>query len=544
MKRSFHSTTMSGGNTEAHAVAESSPHADVGSKSLDKPVVDSMSDFNFVTPPEAVDEEYRAKAYLINRAIQEIGMGWYQYMLFAVVGFGWASDNLWPIVTSLILTPVGYEFHKASNRFPLVALAQNIGLLAGALFWGFGCDFFGRKWSFSLTLGFTSVFGLVAAGSPTFAAVGVFDALWSFGVGGNLPVDSAIFLEFLPSTHQYLLTVLSTYWAFAQVFATLIAWPLLGNLTCSQSEGCTKANNMGWRYFLIVMGGVWMILFVIRFLFPVLESPKYLMGKGHDEEAVRVIQRLAKYNGKTCSLSVEDLQRCNSDAHKAGAERGESTARAQMRRATENISLKHITGLFSTPSLAISTSLTIAIWALIGLAFPLYNIFLPYMQQSRNQGFLKAPDTAYMTYRNLVIIALMGIPACLLGACMVEMPRIGRKGSLALSTLLTGVFLYCSTTAKTWYALLGWQCAWNFSSAFMFAVLYTYTPEIFPSIHRGSGNALTACANRIFGVIAPIIGMEANLQTSAPVYVSGALFLLAGLLALLLPLEPRGKASM
>lgn len=29
-------------------------------------------------------------------------MGWYQWQLFIVVGFGWASDNLWPIVTSLI----------------------------------------------------------------------------------------------------------------------------------------------------------------------------------------------------------------------------------------------------------------------------------------------------------------------------------------------------------------------------------------------------------------------------------------------------------
>jgi hypothetical protein len=36
--------------------------------------------------------------------IQEIGMGWYQWQLFIVVGFGWANDNMWPIVTSLICT--------------------------------------------------------------------------------------------------------------------------------------------------------------------------------------------------------------------------------------------------------------------------------------------------------------------------------------------------------------------------------------------------------------------------------------------------------
>jgi hypothetical protein len=37
-----------------------------------------------------------------NIQIQETGMGWYQWQLFIVVGFGWANDNLWPIVTSII----------------------------------------------------------------------------------------------------------------------------------------------------------------------------------------------------------------------------------------------------------------------------------------------------------------------------------------------------------------------------------------------------------------------------------------------------------
>lgn len=48
--------------------------------------------------------------------------------------FGWAADNLWPIVTSLIFTPIVNEF--GPSRPPLLQLAQNIGLLAGAMFWG------------------------------------------------------------------------------------------------------------------------------------------------------------------------------------------------------------------------------------------------------------------------------------------------------------------------------------------------------------------------------------------------------------------------
>ncbi len=65
-----------------------------------------------------------------------------------------------------------------------LSLAQNVGLLVGAGFWGIGCNIFGRRWAFNLTIGITSIFGLVAAGSPSFDALDCFVAFWSFGVGG------------------------------------------------------------------------------------------------------------------------------------------------------------------------------------------------------------------------------------------------------------------------------------------------------------------------------------------------------------------------
>lgn len=75
-------------------------------------------------------------------------------------------------------------------------------------------------------------------------------------------------------------------------------------------------------------------------------------------------------------------------------------------------------------------------------------------------------------------------------------------------------------------------------------MLYSYTPEIFPTKDRGTGNALAASANRIFGIMSPIIAMFADLETSAPVYTSGALFIVAGLSCALLPFESVGKASL
>lgn len=96
---------------------------------------------------------------------------------------------------------------------------------------------------------------------------------------------------------------------------------------------------------------------------------------------------------------------------------------------------------------------------------------------------------------------MLGVPGCILGGLLVETKFVGRKGTLALATLLTGVFILLSTIADSSNALLGWNCAYSFCSNVMYAVLYAYTPEIFPTKDRGTGNALTATANRVFGIM-------------------------------------------
>ena len=78
----------------------------------------------------------------------------------------------------------------------------------------------------------------------------------------------------------------------------------------------------------------------------------------------------------------------------------------------------------------------------------------------------------------------------------------------------------------------------------MYGVLYAISPELFPTKDRGTGNAIVAAANRIFGIMSPIVALYADLTTSVPIYISGALFIISGCIALLLPFEPRGKASL
>ncbi|KAI5843789.1 MFS general substrate transporter [Morchella snyderi] len=495
-----------------------------------------------ILSPGSVDPVYEAKAQVLNNAMLEIGFGRYHKALFVVAGFGWMADNLWPQVTAIILPAVVNELHP--KKVVYLSLAQTLGLTVGAAGWGIGSDIIGRRWAFNLTLMITGIFGLLAGAAPNFGALAAFDALWSLGVGGNLPVDSAVFLEFIPGTHQYLLTVMSVWWAFGQLLASAVAWPLMANFACESAEGCTRSANMGWRYFVFTMGAFTLVMFVIRFfVFKLHESPKFLMSRGKDAEAVKSIHAVARYNKVISTLTVEHLTRIDAEADRSANTKtpGYATIGAAVERNLKRFDLEHIRSLFVTPRLAFSTSLVIVLWGLIGLAYPLYNSFLPYFLASRGAQIDDgSPST---TFRNYLIIAVCGIPGSFIAGLAVELPLLGRKGAMSISTILSGIFLFATTTARTSNALLGWNCGYALTSGAMYGILYSYTPEIFPTRNRGTGNGLAATANRVCGIFAPVVAMYADLETPVPVYVSGVLFLVAGVLMLALPYETVGRVS-
>lgn len=482
------------------------------------------------------DSLYLHQSKVLSDAIDEIGFGRYQWGLLMVTGFGWWADNAWPVSVLLIIPRLVETngVHYPPNGAPYLSLAQCIGLLVGAVVWSFSADVIGRKLAFTLTFLFTGIFSLAAGGSPTFAAIGIFCSLWSVGVGGNLPVDSAIFLEALPSNKKWILTAMSGWWAFGQLLANLVGWGLIANYSCpSDATECLKLDNKGWRYYLFTMGALTLVFFLIRFVFPLYESPRFYLGVGNYEKAVEVVHGIAKINGKVSTLSIEDLGAAANTS-------SENKDNALLKERLQKFNMSHLRQCFSSKKMTLSLILVVLTWSFVGLAFPLYNSFLPYYLEQR--GDANKPLSVHDTYKNSLIILVIGIPASLIAGVLVEF-RIGRKGVLAASLMLTGVFLYCSTTAKSSNAYLGWNCGFSFASNMMYGVLYAYTPEVMPAKIRGTGVGVAAASNRVFGVFSPIIAMYADLTTSAPIFVSGALFFISGILTVLFPYEPRGKSN-
>lgn len=449
---------------------------------------------------------------------------------------------------TIITAPVRNEFNV--ERIAFLSVAKYVGLVVGATVWPMTADFIGRKLAFNATLLIAAVAGLVGAGSPDFVAIATFCAFIGMGTGGNQPVDSAIFLEFIPATHQYLLTMQSAFWSLGQAVAALLAWPLIANFSCPSGLApgeCRYEDNLGWRYTLWTFGGLTLCLFLMRLFFRVYETPKYLLGRGRDSEAVEVVQKMAARNNDTTWLTLAHFEAIDFELG-VGVNSTESEQAPPspdnegiFRRYIEKFKPEKIGTLFATPRLAFSTSLVIFLWAAIGMAFPLYNSFIPIFLE--NKGVEQGDSSLSTTYRNYAIQAVCGIPASILGGFTVDLKRIGRKGTGTLACVGTGVFLFLFTRATSSAGVVGFSCAIAFFINLAYGILYSYTPELFPAPVRGSANGLVAMFNRLSGLMAPIIAAYIGIDTDLPVWISAALFIVAGLVFLILPYETRGRAA-
>lgn len=86
----------------------------------------------------------------------------------------------------------------------------------------------GRRTAFNVSLFLCSVSVLVAGAMPNWPALGLWIALIGFAAGGNLVLDTTVFLEFLPGRKQWVLTLMAAWWGLGQAVTGVIAWVFLG----------------------------------------------------------------------------------------------------------------------------------------------------------------------------------------------------------------------------------------------------------------------------------------------------------------------------
>ncbi|KAJ1980386.1 hypothetical protein H4R34_002469 [Dimargaris verticillata] len=496
----------------------------------------------------------------VDSIITRIGFGKFQRRMLWLCGLGWLADNMWLQCVANILPRVQRHFGVHDQAIGMMFSAIFTGMMVGALFWGTFADRYGRKQAFTWTLCLSTGFGLAASVAPSFPWLCCLLFGLGLGVGGNMPVDGAIFLEFIPHTHRYLLTLLSVFFSAGAVVASMAALLWLPSFSCppeldhkttrgvpitaSLATTCdVHQENNGWRYLLFTLGVLngGMLLARVAF-FRSQESPKFLVRHNRCEDAVVVLQHIVRYNGDDMDISMRDFSR-----HSEDSSCSDSVTSYSPRRTCTSVRglidgwLHPFRPLFA-PRLRRTTLLVWSIWALVALGYTMVNAFLPKLLEARNSPIAAAahastaPDLAAV-YRQALVYALGSLPGPLVGAFLVQ-TILRRRGSMAAcafgAALALGVFAsspagWATTTSSTLFNLL---------AGTMYAIIYSYTPEVFDTALRGSACGIASALGRVAGILAPLLaGWLWRWSAQALLYTSMLTLGIAGLHMIALPAE-------
>lgn len=262
------------------------------------------------------------------------------------------------------------------------------------------------------------------------------------------------------------------------------------------------------------------------------ETPKYLLGMDEDAKLVETIHFLSSKYNRPCSLTLEQLQAC-------GIVRGTHSSKRGLAALWGEAGV-HLGGLFATRQMAISTVLIWFSWTLIGLAYPLFYVFLDEYLASRGANF---SVSTYETWRNYALVNIVSIFGPMLAGWMCNLRVLGRRYTMVLGALITCAFFFAYTAVRTEEQNVGFSCAIAFFLNIYYGVLYAYTPEVLPSAHRATGNGIAVACNRVMGILSAGIASASDTTTSAPIYICAALFVgMAGVSAVF-PFEPFGRRS-
>ncbi|KAI0424898.1 membrane transporter [Xylaria sp. FL1042] len=471
---------------------------------------------------------YEKKCILISREIDTMGMGWYQWSVWGLCGFGYLIDLLWAQAFGLALSPLQQEFGFGSGQTGNISVGFSAGLTAGAFFWGVLTDVIGRRWAFNLTVLLSSAFGLGLGASENYTIFLVLTAFVGFGVGGNIPIDTTIMLEFIPQNMRFLLAIMSIFQPIGVVLCSAIAFGFIPTRSCSPnfsepnplpscfkkglepgSPCCSRESNMGWRYFLYTLSSLTLLVFFLRAVFFRLkESPKFLIYKDRDAEAIEVIHYIAKKNGRPCSLTLADFQRLTGEDASIGvSSTGDISAKQMVLSRTQKVfyAVNKYKVLFEGWQMV---KLTLLVWLTYILDFWGFTVAGTYLPQILALKNGSASKSLQFTYASYIYTYAPGIIGVLLGAFMYRIPSIGRKWTMTLSSGLMGASIFLFATVDSVPKNLGLFTLEYFFQSMFNAVLYGWTPEAFPASVRGGACGIASFWGRLFGIVSPLIAQK------------------------------------
>lgn len=391
---------------------------------------------------------------LVSR-VQRLPIGKFHYTLLWVIGLGWMFDAMDTGLISFILTTMADEWQMSAAEKGWVVSITFVGMAIGAVFAGGLADRIGRRTVFAMTLLIYSLATALCAFAPNLTWLLLFRFIVGLGLGGQLPVAVTLVSEYIPAhVRGRFIVLLESFWGLGWLVAALMSYFVI--------------PNYGW-HIAFLLGGL-PALYVFMILKKVPESVPYLINRGRIAEAHDLVQKLERQ----CGVEVIEQIEVKAVADK------------------QSVSFLQ---LWSGP-LARRSLMLWLIW--FGIVYSYYGIFTWLPSLLVKQGY-----SIVQSFEYVLIMILAQLPGYVVAAWLVE--KLGRKPTLAGFIALCAMAAYFFGQANSVNMIMFWGCLMSFFNLGAWGVLYTYTPEQYPTNIRAFGSGWASAIGRMGGIVAPLV---------------------------------------
>lgn len=396
---------------------------------------------------------------MILERLEKLPVGSFHYKLLMVTGLGWLFDSMDTGLIAFVLPVLAKEWGLTTAQMGWIGSIGLIGMALGAIISGTVADKIGRKKVFSITVLLYSLATGACALAWSYESLLVFRFLVGFGLGGELPVAATLMSEYAPShLRGRFIVLLESFWGVGWLVAACISYLII--------------PKFGWQIAFVLGTLPALYVFLIRLHMP--ESIRYLLSKDRIEEAKEIILMLEK----KLNVKSEDFT-----GKLTPAELGQGIAQPGFKTLWSSAMAKR----------------TLMLWlAWFGIVYSYYGIFMWLPSIVFQQGF-----AVVKTFEYVLIMTIAQLPGYYCAAWLVDV--IGRKYTLSLFLLMSGVASYFFGNAGTPESLLMWGAIMSFFNLGAWGVIYTYTPELYPTNIRALGSGWAAGFGRLGGMIAPAL---------------------------------------
>ena len=355
-----------------------------------------------------------------------------------------------------------------------------------------------------------SVMSLACALAGNFPALLMLRLVQGIGVGGEMPVAAVYINELSKAKGRGRFFLL-----YEMIFPV--------GLMMTGQIGAFVVPTLGWQVMFLI-GGV-PGLVIAALLLRLRESPRWLIGRGRLEEAEAIIREIE-------ALRARDLKH---DGHE-----GDEGHRAESILVTFGILVELRVALVGANcSRPFYLRRTLVVWVLWACAYFITNGLNNWMPTLYNRVYGLSLDQALRagTLTNVAQVAI------LLG-CAFAIDRLGRRGWTMVCFAAGAVLLAASgrsprarSTAVITLVTLSYGIVGSVN-----AVLYLYTPEIYPTRMRALGTGAATCWLRLASAAGPVlVGYLVAHSGTAAVFLMFAAAGVVGAVAATAMLETRNR---